>query len=136
MYAVAITRDFVAQHHLIGGDWGEESRNHSHHYRVELKLEGEELDRYGFLVDIVDLEAQLDAQVRHYADRKLNEMPEFAGLNPSIERFASILCDALAASVDIPAARTVTVKIWENDRAWASHRRVKQRSTLSPRPRL
>jgi 6-pyruvoyltetrahydropterin/6-carboxytetrahydropterin synthase len=129
MYAVAIKRDFIAQHHLIGGDWGDENRNHPHHYKVELQLEGKELDCHGFLVDIVDLEAQLDAQVRYYADRTLNELPEFAGLNPSIERFAYILCDVLSARINTPAVRVITVKIWENDTAWASHSRVKQRST-------
>ncbi|HYC19415.1 MAG TPA: 6-carboxytetrahydropterin synthase [Candidatus Bathyarchaeia archaeon] len=129
MYAVAIKRDFVAQHHLAGGDWGEENSNHSHHYKVELQLEGEELDCHGFLVDIVDLEAQLGALVRYYVNRTLNELPEFAGLNPSIERFAFILCDALSARIDTPAELIITVKIWENDNAWASHSRVKQRST-------
>ena len=129
MYAVAIKRDFVAQHHLVGGDWGEENSNHSHHYKVELQLEGEELDCHGFLVDIVDLEAQLGALVRYYVNRTLNELPEFAGLNPSIERFAFILCDALSARIDTAAELIITVKIWENDNAWASHSRVKQRST-------
>jgi len=129
MYAVAIKRDFVAQHHLVGGDWGEENSNHSHHYKVELQLEGEELDCHGFLVDIVDLEAQLGALVRYYVNRTLNELPEFAGLNPSIERFAFILYDALSARIDTPAELIITVKIWENDNAWASHSRVKQRST-------
>ena len=129
MYAVAITRDFVAQHRLVGGNWGEENRTHSHHYKVELRLEGEQLDRYGFLIDIVDLEAQLDAQVRYYAGRTLNELPEFAGLNPSVERFAFILCDGLAARLDIHAVTTITVKIWENDNAWASHRRITQHAT-------
>ncbi|MGZ4937078.1 MAG: 6-pyruvoyl trahydropterin synthase family protein [Halobacteriota archaeon] len=129
MYGVGITRDFVAQHHLIGGDWGAENRNHYHHYKVELQLEGDELDSHGFLVDIVNLEALLEAQVRYYTDRTLNDLPEFAGLNPSIERFAFILCDKLSARVNIPAVRVITVKIWENDNAWASHSRVKQRST-------
>jgi 6-pyruvoyltetrahydropterin/6-carboxytetrahydropterin synthase len=129
MYAVAIKRDFVAQHHLIGGDWGDENRNHFHHYKVELQVEGEELDCHGFLVDVVALEAQLDAQVRYYSDRTLNELPEFAGLNPSIERFACILCDVLSARIDTTAVRIITVKIWENDNAWASHCRVKQGST-------
>ncbi|MDD1725531.1 MAG: 6-carboxytetrahydropterin synthase [Euryarchaeota archaeon] len=129
MYAVAITRDFVAQHHLIGGDWGEENRNHYHQYKVELRLEGEELDCHGYLVDIVDLEAQLEAQVHYYAGRTLNDLPEFAGLNPSIERFAFILCNKLSARVNIPAVRIITVKIWETDNAWASHSCVKQSST-------
>jgi len=129
MYTVAIKRDFVAKHRLIGGDWGDENRNHSHHYTVELQLQGEDLDCHGFLADIVDLETQLDVEVRYYADRTLNELPEFAGLNPSIEHFAFILCDKLSATIDTTAVCTITVKIWENDNAWTSYSLVKQRST-------
>jgi 6-pyruvoyltetrahydropterin/6-carboxytetrahydropterin synthase len=121
MYALAIKRDFIAQHHLIGGDWREENRNHSHHYKVELILEGEEPDCHGYLIDIVDLEAQLDVQVRYFADRTLNDLPEFAGLNPSVERLAFILCDKLLARIITPAIRNITVKIWENENAWASY---------------
>jgi len=128
MYAVAITRDFIAQHHLIGGDWGEENQDHSHHYKLELRVEGEKLDQHGFLVDITLLESQLDALVRRYAGHTLNELPEFGGLNPSIERFAFILCDVLAARLTIPVVRTITVTIWENDTAWASHRLVTHRA--------
>jgi 6-pyruvoyltetrahydropterin/6-carboxytetrahydropterin synthase len=40
MYTVAVKRDFVAQHFLVGGDWGAENQKHSHHYEVELQLEG------------------------------------------------------------------------------------------------
>ena len=40
MYSLAIRRDFVAQHYLIGGDWGAENQKHSHHYQVEVQVEG------------------------------------------------------------------------------------------------
>ena len=40
MYRLAVTRDFVAQHYLIGGDWGEENFKHSHSYKVEVLLRG------------------------------------------------------------------------------------------------
>ncbi len=96
MYRVAVKRDFVAQHYLIGGDWGAENQKHSHHYQLELELAGEALDEHGYLVDIVDIETNLDAQVRHYRDQTLNELSEFQGLNPSIEHFSRILCLALS----------------------------------------
>jgi 6-pyruvoyltetrahydropterin/6-carboxytetrahydropterin synthase len=32
MYTVAVRRDFIAQHYLIGGDWGAENELHAHHY--------------------------------------------------------------------------------------------------------
>lgn len=122
MYKVAVKRDFVAQHFLIGGDWGAENEKHSHHYVVELQLEGPILDEHGYLVDIVDIEANLDALVAHYRDRTLNDLPEFAGLNPSIEHFARILVESLADRIQAPTLTALTVVIWENEIAWASYR--------------
>lgn len=122
MYTVAVTRDFVAQHYLIGGDWGAENQRHSHHYRLELQLEGAELNQHGYLVDIVDIEHNLDALVASYRDQTLNDLPEFAGLNPSIEHFSRICCTRLAANIQAPNLTAVTVKLWENEIAWASYR--------------
>lgn len=122
MYTVAITRDFVAQHFLIGGDWGAENEWHSHHYQVEVQLEGASLDRHGYLVDIVDIEQNLDALVARFRDRTLNDIPEFEGRNPSIERFAHIFCQALAARIRAATLSAVTVKVWEHAQAWAAYR--------------
>jgi 6-pyruvoyltetrahydropterin/6-carboxytetrahydropterin synthase len=125
MYTVAVKRDFIAQHYLTGGDWGAENELHSHHYQVEVQLEGRSLDGHGYLVDIVAIEAALNAQASRFRDRTLNDLPEFEGLNPSIEHFSRILCQALAAQVDAPNLDSVTVKLWENEIAWASYRQEK-----------
>ena len=100
MYRLAITRDFIAQHFLIGGDWGAENTRHSHHYRLQVRLRGDALDRHGYLCDIVELERVLDEVLGGYRDRTLNELAPFAGLNPSLERFAKILYDELLARLD------------------------------------
>ena len=122
MYTVAVKRDFVAQHFLIGGDWGPENEWHSHHYVVELQLSGPTLDQHGYLVDIVDIEANLEALVAYYKDKTLNDLSEFAGLNPSIEHFARILATQLAERIQADTLSELTVKIWENEIAWASYR--------------
>lgn len=122
MYKIAVGRDFIAQHYLIGGDWGEENELHSHHYQLELQLEGAELDEHGYLVDIVHIEEALERLVSHYRDRTLNELPEFEGLNPSIEHFARILCLSLSRRIRAENIHAVTVKLWENEIAWASYR--------------
>ena len=122
MYTVAVKRDFVAQHFLIGGDWGPENEWHSHHYALELQLSGPTLDQHGYLVDIVDIEANLEALVAYYKDKTLNDLPEFAGLNPSIEHFARILTTQLAERIQADTLSDLTVKIWENEIAWASYR--------------
>lgn len=122
MYTLAVQRDFVAQHFLIGGDWGAENFWHSHHYRLELQLEGESLDKHGYLVDIVQVEAALEDLVTYYRDKTLNDLPEFAGLNPSIEHFTRIAAHQLAPKVAAPNLRAITVRIWENQIAWAAYR--------------
>ena len=122
MYTVAVKRDFVAQHFLIGGDWGSENEHHSHHYVIELQLEGTTLDQHGYLVDIVDIEANLDALVAEYRDKTLNEMPAFEGLNPSIEHFSRILCTTLSERIAAHNISAFVVKLWENEIAWASYR--------------
>lgn len=124
-YTVGILRQFTAQHFLIGGDWGRENAWHSHHYRVEASFEGEALDRHGYLLDIAEVVPRLDAVVERYRDKTLNELPELAGENPSLERFAAVFADRLAEGLG-PLARTLTaltIKLWESDDAFASFRR-------------
>ena len=122
MFSLAVKRDFIAQHYLIGGDWGAENELHSHHYQVEVQLEGETLDRHGYLVDIVEVEHTLDALVAHYRDRTLNDLPEFKDLNPSIEHLSRMLCQAFADGLQAENITAVTVKLWENEIAWAAYR--------------
>jgi len=119
MYRVAVRRDFIAQHYLIGGDWGAENRLHSHHYVLELELGGAVLDEHNYLVDIVEIENLLDGQVEHYRDRTLNDLEEFKDTNPSLERFARLLCEALAGGIRAGNIREVNVRLWENESAWA-----------------
>ncbi|HRO58151.1 MAG TPA: 6-carboxytetrahydropterin synthase [Burkholderiaceae bacterium] len=120
MYRLAITRDFIAQHFLIGGDWGAENHRHSHHYKLQVRLRGSTLDRHGYLCDIVELERVLDEVLGRYRDRTLNELAPFAGLNPSLERFAKILHDELLARLDLRDA-SMAVRLWENERDWAAY---------------
>lgn len=124
MYAVTVRTDFIAQHFLIGGDWGPENERNSHHYVLELALEGPSLDAHGYLVDIVAVESALTSVRARYADHVLNDLPEFAGLNPSLEHFARILCERLAGELAGPNLSAVAVRLWENDSASATYRQT------------
>ena len=119
MYRLAITRDFIARHYLIGGDWGAENLEHSHHYKAQVVLRGATLDEHGYLVDIVELEAALEEAIARFRDRTLNEIGPFADLNPSLERFARVLYEDLRARAVLDGL-ALEVRLWENDRDWAS----------------
>lgn len=120
MYTLCIRRDFIARHFLIGGDWGAENFPNSHHYVLELELRGQKLDQHGYLCDIVEVEKHLEEVIARYREQLLNDLPEFAGLNPSLEHFARLLaeqCDARLAHLPLTG---LTVRLWENEWAWAS----------------
>jgi 6-pyruvoyltetrahydropterin/6-carboxytetrahydropterin synthase len=80
------------------------------------------LDRHGFLLDIDAINGMLDGLVDRYRDRTLNELPEFDGLNPSVEHFARILSDQLV--VTAPNVDRLEVTVWEDDAASAAYRRT------------
>ena len=121
MYELGIKRDFIARHFLIGGDWGPENFPNSHHYVLELQLEGSELDQHGYLVDIVDVEKHLGEIVNYYKEQMLNEKPEFTGLNPSIENFARILAISLSERIKAENISEIKVVLWENESAWTAY---------------
>ncbi len=122
MYTLGVRRDFIAMHFLIGGDWGAENFPNSHHYVLELQLEGKELNQHGYLVDIVDVEKHLDDVIGQYKEQMLNECPAFAGLNPSIEHFARILAMSLSERIQAKNISALKVVLWENESAWAAYR--------------
>lgn len=121
-YRLGVRRDFVAQHYLVGGDFGAEGKLHSHHYRIEVRLEGDSLDGHGFLVDIVPVEGALDALVARYRDATLNELDELTGLNPGIEVLARVSAESLRKDLPLESLSALEVTIWESDDAWATHR--------------
>ena len=122
MYTLAVRREFIARHFLIGGDWGPENFPNSHRYVLELQLAGAELDGHGYLVDILDVEKHLDEIVEYYKEQMLNDRPEFAGLNPSIEHFARILATSLSERIQARNIDSIKVVLWEHENAWASYR--------------
>ena len=130
MYTLGVRREFIARHFLIGGDWGAENFPNSHHYILELQLQGTELDQHGYLVDIVDVEQHLDEIVGYYKEQMLNEKPEFAGLNPSIEHFSQILATTLSDRINAKNISMVKVVLWEHQNAWAAYSVERQKSNV------
>jgi 6-pyruvoyltetrahydropterin/6-carboxytetrahydropterin synthase len=115
-----VTRDFVAQHFLIGGDWGAENFKHSHAYRIEVRITGPALDQHGYLVDIVELDRALTEIISRFRDHTLNDLAPFAGVNPSLERFAKVLHGELKSRLTAQNL-SLDVKLWENERDWAAY---------------
>jgi 6-pyruvoyltetrahydropterin/6-carboxytetrahydropterin synthase len=121
MFTVAVQRELIARHFLVGRDFGAEGRPHSHRYLVELRLTGDRLDRFGFLADIDEVTTRMEQVLAGFRDRLLNELPEFEGLNPSIEHLCRILCRAFRNGLRTESPTEMTVRIRESDSAWAAY---------------
>lgn len=120
-FTVAVKRRFIARHYLVGGDWGDENVEHPHHYGVEVSLEGARLNEHGYVADIREIETGMDEIIAGIEGKTLNDLAEFSGLNPSIERLAAIIGRSLLAKI-APGISAVSVRIEEGEGAWAACR--------------
>ncbi|WP_255464324.1 MULTISPECIES: 6-pyruvoyl trahydropterin synthase family protein [unclassified Legionella] len=120
-----LRKNFIAQHFLIGKDFGAENERHSHHYSFELEIEDTKLDQYNFLIDIVEVKARIDQLISYFQDKTLNELPEFKNQNPSLELFSKILWQKFNHHFELPTSSQITVRLWEDEIAQASYREAK-----------
>jgi len=121
MYELMVRRDFIAQHYLTVPDAGPENEWHSHHFTIEVELQGEKLNEYGYLVDIDDVKRSLDDIESRYRDATLNNLEEFDGLNPSVEHFARFCSGIVLEHIGAGNIDRVTLRIWEDEEAWAAY---------------
>ncbi|PSP90489.1 6-pyruvoyl tetrahydropterin synthase [Halobacteriales archaeon QS_4_69_34] len=121
MYTVTVIEEFLARHWLTVPDPGPEGEVNAHRFRVELTLSGAELNEHDYLVDIDDAETVLADVGARYGDATLNDLPEFEGHNPSVERFARVVWERAVGTLDTDGIDEVAVKIWEDDDAWAAY---------------
>jgi len=121
VYATTVRTEFVAQHFLTVPDPGPEGEPHSHRYEVELTFRGPELNEYEYVVDIDDAEEALAALAERYRDSLLNDLPEFEGVNPSVERFARAVFDRVTAAVPDDTVTELGVTVWEDDDTAAAY---------------
>src|SRR2546425_88711 len=94
-YELTLLGEFSAAHRLRMHDGAYEPL-HGPNWRVEVFLEGDRLDFADLLADFTVLQSCLDAVIGELHDRYLNELPAFAGCNPSTERVAKFIHDRLA----------------------------------------
>ena len=126
MYAVTVRDRFIAQYFLTVPDAGPEGEPHSREYGIELAFEGPELGTYGYLLDIDEAKAVLEAIEERYGDRLINNLPEFEDTNPSVERFAREIASRVIETMDLEGVGTVEtlrVTLHEDESAWAAYER-------------
>ena len=122
MFEVSVEETFAAGHALRNYH-GKCENVHGHNYRVQVTLEGAELDAAGLLVDFVHIKKLMREVIERLDHRYLNDVPPFDALNPSAENMARYLYEEMSKGLAAgTAVRLSAVKLWETDTASATYR--------------
>ena len=113
MFHVTARTSFEA---IIDLSIGGEVSRRRHHYLLEARVEGPQVDEEGFLFDITRLEAGLEALKKRWAGAVLNELPDFQGLNPTLEQVARVACYELAHPLVGLPLTSIEVTAYEHEK--------------------
>ena len=126
MYEVTVEATFAAGHALRNYK-GKCENVHGHNYRVQVTIEGENLDpTNGLLVDFADVKKMLRTAIGYMDHQFINDLPPFDEINPSAENMAKWFWDemqkGLTGEMTKVPVRIQAVKVWETDTSVAVYR--------------
>jgi 6-pyruvoyltetrahydropterin/6-carboxytetrahydropterin synthase len=122
MFRVSVEETFSSGHALRGYK-GKCENPHGHNYRVQVSLEGPQLDHIGLLVDFTQLKEVMRTIIKRLDHQFLNDLEPFTTVNPSAENMAKYFYDQISGSLkDLPpGAHVSNVIVWETDTAMAQY---------------
>jgi 6-pyruvoyltetrahydropterin/6-carboxytetrahydropterin synthase len=122
MFEVSVEETFSAGHSLRQYR-GKCENVHGHNYRVQVTVEGEELNSIGLLVDFADVKRLIREIVARLDHQFLNDLAPFDAINPSAENMARYFYDEISRGI-ASGPRIREVKIWETDITSATYRPI------------
>lgn len=124
MFELTIMVDFEAAHCLPDYP-GKCSRLHGHNWKVEVTVEGNQLNQLGMLMDFHELKQETQAVIATLDHYYLNDTEAFSNMNPTSENIAQYIYEKLS---DRPAFNNTiqlrSVKVWESPHSAALYRRL------------
>src|ERR1700730_13497957 len=122
MFQVSVEETFSSGHALRGYK-GKCENVHGHNYRVQITLEGPQLDSIGLLVDFTHLKQVIRYIVGGVDHKFLNDQAPFDVINPSAENLAKYFYDEITRQLSaVPEGAGITcITIWETDTTSATY---------------
>ncbi len=117
MFEVTVDAGFSSGHYLRNYR-GKCENPHGHNYKVQVTLQGKELDEAGLLLDFKLLKQVLRPVVEYLDHQMINDLEPFTTVNPSAENLAKYFFDETNKQLAGMTNGRVTVKqstIFETD---------------------
>jgi len=121
MFEVSVTAGFAAAHTLRFYK-GKCERLHGHNWKVEVTLQGGELDKIGVVYDFTELKKVLNGVIEELDHRNLNDVTGFKNINPTSENIARYIYMRMKHDLAGTSAKLLKVKVWESDTSAAAYR--------------
>jgi len=111
----------IACAHKLRNYEGKCANLHGHNYKIEVTVEGGELNKLNMIMDFGELKSIMEKYISHQFDHKnINEIKPFITENPTAEYMAgfffAVLRTVLPVNVDI-----CKVRVWETSTSWAEY---------------
>ena len=119
MFEICVEHTFAAAHALRNYH-GKCENVHGHNYRVQVGMEGSELDETGMLFDFAELKQHLRSTSGYLDHQFLNEIKPFDAVNPSAENIAKFIYEEMQK--ELQSGLIAYVKVWETDTSFAVYR--------------
>ncbi len=121
MYELKIVTRFAAAHQLQMV--AKQCENlHGHNWKIEVCVEGEELNQAGVLIDFGELKVLVKKIIDSLDHKFLNELDILDGCPPSSENVAKYIAHTLDSELSVPGVRVSSVTAWESDDACATYK--------------
>ena len=123
MFQVTVERTFAAGHYLRNYK-GKCENPHGHNYKVQVRLEGRDLDKAGLLLDFKDLKDVMKQTIERLDHQMINDLEPFTTLNPSAENLAKYFYEQTRAQLNSATNGRVSVRevtVWETDTTTATY---------------
>lgn len=116
MYEVKIETQFSAAHHLLNYK-GNCENQHGHNWKVEVYIQGTNLDKSNILVDFKVLKKTVNEIVDYLDHTDINELSEFKNESPSSEFISKFIYTKVKEKFE----NVSRVNVWETPTSRASY---------------
>ena len=99
MFEICVEHTFAAAH-ALRNYYGKCENLHGHNYRVQVGVQGADLDENGLLFDFAKLKKQLRETSAYLDHQNSNELTPFDKINPSAENIARFICEEVQKKLD------------------------------------
>lgn len=114
MFKLIVKKEFSSAH-ILHGHPGDCKRMHGHNWIVEAKVEGDNINSIGMVIDFKDIKKSLANIISKLDHRFLNEIDPFTEDNPTAENISKYIYKELSKNINTDTIKVSEIKLWETN---------------------